>query len=56
MPTTREKSSIQRARVPVLPGAGGEPPGEPLAPPERLASHVGPLTGDQVAALLSGRG
>ena len=52
MPTTREKSSIQRARVPVLPGAGGEPPGEPPAPPERLASHVGRLTGDRVAAML----
>ena len=52
MPTTREKSSIQRARVPVLPGAGGEPPGEPPAPPERLASQVGPLTGDRVAAML----
>ena len=33
MPTTKEKSSFQRARVPVLPGAGGEPPGEPPAPP-----------------------
>ena len=52
MPTTRGKSSIQRARVPVLPGAGGEPPGEPPAPPERLASQVGPLTGDRVAAML----
>ena len=51
-PTTREKSSIQRARVPVLRGAGGEPPREPPAPPEGLASHVGPLTGDQVAAML----
>src|SRR5436305_14949292 len=52
MPTTREKSSIQRARVPGLPGAGREPPGEPPAPPEGLASHVGPLTGDRVAAML----
>ncbi len=33
MPSTKEKSSFQRATVPVLPGAGGEPPGEPPAPP-----------------------
>src|SRR5437763_13974931 len=52
MPTTREKSSIQRARVPELPGAGGERPGEPPAPSHGLASHVGPLAGDQVAAML----
>jgi len=52
MPTTKEKFSIERARVPVLPGAGGEPPGEPPAPPEGLASHVGPLSGDRVAAML----
>ena len=32
MSTTKEKSSFQRATVPVLPGAGGEPPGEPAAP------------------------
>ena len=32
MPTTKEKNSIQRARVPELVGAGGEPPGEPPAP------------------------
>src|ERR1700747_488222 len=55
MPTTREQSPTRRARFPVLPGAGGEPPGEPPAPPERLASHVGPLTGDQVAAMLERR-
>src|SRR5262245_47264418 len=52
MPTTRDKTSVQRARVPVLPGAGGEPPGEPPAPPEGLASHVGPVSGDRVAAML----
>ena len=33
MPTTKEKTSFQRARVPELGGAGGEPPGEPPAPP-----------------------
>jgi putative transposase len=33
MPTTKEKSSIQRARVYGLSGAGGEPPGELPAPP-----------------------
>ena len=33
MPSTKEKNSIQRATVPQLPGAGGEPPGEPPAPP-----------------------
>ena len=32
MPTTKEKNSIQRARVSELVGAGGEPPGEPPAP------------------------
>jgi Transposase, Mutator family len=52
MATTREKSSIQRARVPELPGAGGEPPGEPPAPPHELASDVGRLAGDRVAAML----
>ena len=33
MPTTKEKNSIQRARVLDRQGAGGEPPGEPPAPP-----------------------
>src|SRR6476659_9816790 len=33
MPTTKEKNSIQRAIVPGPYGAGGEPPGEPPAPP-----------------------
>ena len=33
MPSTKEKFSFQRAIVPGLPGAGGEPPGEPPAPP-----------------------
>src|SRR5947199_10028662 len=37
MPTTREKNSIQRARVPHRPGAG-EPPGEPAPPPGILDS------------------
>ena len=32
MPTTKEKTSFQRARVPELGGVGGEPPGEPPAP------------------------
>src|SRR5436305_13060210 len=31
MPTTTEKNSFQRARVPLRPGAG-EPPGEPAPP------------------------
>jgi putative transposase len=52
MPTTKEKTSVQRARVPELVGAGGEPLGEPPAPPHGLASHVGPLSGDRVAAML----
>ena len=52
MPTTKAKTSIQRVRVPELSGAGGEPPGEPPALPLGLASHVGPLTGDRVAAML----
>ena len=52
MPTTKEKSSIQRATVPGLPGAGGEPPGEPSAPAQGLASHVGCLSGDRVSATL----
>src|SRR5947209_8020153 len=33
MPSTKEKTSVQSAIVPLLPGAGGEPPGEPPAPP-----------------------
>jgi len=33
MPTAKEMTSIQRARVPDLVGAGGEPLGEPPAPP-----------------------
>src|SRR5947209_7412843 len=52
MPTTREKSSIQRARVPELSGAGGEPSGELPAPPPGLASSSRPLSGDRVAAML----
>jgi putative transposase len=52
MPTTKEKYSSQSVSVPGLPGAGGEPPGEPPAPPEGLASQVGPLSGDRVAVML----
>ena len=52
MPTSKEKKSFQRARVPELVGAGGEPPGEPPAPPPGLASSVGALSGDRVAAML----
>jgi putative transposase len=37
MPSTKEKNSIQRARVPYCPGAG-EPPGEPAPPPGILDS------------------
>ena len=33
MPTTKEKNLIERATVPLLSGAGGEPLGEPPAPP-----------------------
>ena len=33
MPTTKQKNSFQRAAVPELPGAGGEPLGELPAPP-----------------------
>src|SRR6266480_3881175 len=35
MPTTKEKNSVQRAIVPDRYGAGGEPVGEPPAPPPR---------------------
>ena len=33
MPTTKEQNLIERATVPLLSGAGGEPLGEPPAPP-----------------------
>ena len=52
MPTTKEKSSFQRARVPELGGAGGEPLGEPPAPPAGLASRAGALRGDRLSAML----
>ena len=52
MPTTKEKTSFQRARVSELSGAGGEPPGEPPALPRGLASSSRPLSGDRVAAML----
>ena len=40
MPSTKEKNSIQRARVSDLPGVGGEPPGEPPTPPPRILDSV----------------
>jgi putative transposase len=40
MPSTKEKYSSQRARVPDLSGAGGEPLGEPPAPPPGILDRV----------------
>src|SRR5213082_823597 len=40
MPSTREKYSYQRARVPELLGDGGEPPGEPPSPPPGILDSV----------------
>src|SRR5579884_1705361 len=52
MSTTKEKNSFQSARVSSPHGAGGEPAGEPPAPSQGLASHVGPLSGDRLSAML----
>ena len=52
MPTTKAKNSFQRATVPDLVGAGGEPPGELPAPPPGLASAARALSGDRVSAML----
>src|SRR5690348_15682158 len=48
MPSTTEKSSVQRARVSDLVGAVGEPPGEPAAPPLRSAERSRPLSRELV--------
>jgi len=52
MPSTQDRKIPFQSACSDLPSAGGEPPGEPPAPPLGLASHVGPLTGDRVAAML----
>jgi putative transposase len=44
MPTTKEKNSFQRATVPDRYGAGGEPLGEPTAPPPSLGQRGGELS------------
>jgi putative transposase len=57
MPSTREKNSVQRARVPHRPGAG-EPPGEPAPPPgilDRVSGEIRrKLPDDVVDELLAG--
>src|SRR5438105_3119395 len=40
MPTTKEKTSLQRATVSARYGAGGEPLGEPTAPPPGILDSV----------------
>ncbi len=40
MPSSKEKNSIQRARVSDLVGAGGEPLGEPPAPPPGILERL----------------
>jgi putative transposase len=52
MPSTKEKSSSQRARVSDLVGAVGEPPGEPAAPPLRSAEASRRLSQERVEEAL----